>query len=170
MEVGREASVHAEDAFVDDGGDGEEVEHGAEVPPEREGVSSFALVVEAVHSGDGGALMVASQQVDHVGVLHLVGQQQTQSLDALLAPIHEVSNQHEFVLRRPTTHNVEKPQQIIKLPVEVARDLDGPLQLQEHGLLSEDGLDLLYEPLHGLLLDVDVGAHSLLLGRGQLVN
>jgi hypothetical protein len=36
--------------------------------------------------------------------------------------------------------------------------------------LSEDGLGLLYEPLHGLLLDVDVGAHSLLLGRGQLVN
>ena len=82
--------MHTQDALVNDRRDGEVVKHRAEVPPEGKTVATLALVVEAVQSRDGVALVVASQQVNHVWPFYFVCQQETHRLNALLAAIHVV--------------------------------------------------------------------------------
>lgn len=57
--LGRKTAVHAKDSLVDDGRDGQVVEHVAEFPPHADVVSSLALVVKAVHPGDRVAFVVA---------------------------------------------------------------------------------------------------------------
>jgi len=84
------------------------VEHGAEVPPHGERVSSLAFIVKSVHTGDRVAFMVSPQQEDHIWVTHLICEQQTHSLYTLLTSIHEVTYQKELVVRRATTANTEE--------------------------------------------------------------
>lgn len=54
------------------------------------GRGGLTLVVEAVDAVDGGTLVVAPQQEEVLGVLDLVGQQQADGLQGLLAPVHVV--------------------------------------------------------------------------------
>jgi len=84
--------VHTENSLVNDSRDGQVVEHSAEVSPHRQVVPALALVVESIHPGDRVALVVASEKVNHVGVLHFVGQQKTDGLDALLPAVNEVAD------------------------------------------------------------------------------
>jgi len=83
--------VHAQDLFVNEGSDGEAVEAVSEGFPEFDVVPALALVVETIDTVDGGALVVASEQEEVLRVLNLVGQQQANGLQALLASVHIVS-------------------------------------------------------------------------------
>ena len=73
--------MHAQDAVVDDGGDGQHVEAKAEVLPQTNVVAASALVVESVHSVDALTLVVASQQINVLRKLDLVSQQQCDRLN-----------------------------------------------------------------------------------------
>ncbi len=65
--------MHAEDAIVDDGGQGEVVEDISAVTPDVEGaVLPEALVVEAVDLRDLPALVVAPDESHQIGIPHLV--------------------------------------------------------------------------------------------------
>jgi len=83
--------VHAQDFLVNEGSNGEAVEAVSEGFPEFDVVSSLALVVEAVNTVDGGALVVSSEEEEVLRVLDLVGQEQANGLQALLASVHVVS-------------------------------------------------------------------------------
>lgn len=65
--------MHAKDLFINNSSYGQAVETVSEGLPKLDVVSSLALVVEAVYSVDTGALVVASQQEEVLGVLDLVG-------------------------------------------------------------------------------------------------
>lgn len=71
--------MHAKDLFINNSSYGQAVEAVSEGLPKLDVVSSLALVVEAVYSVDTGALVVASQQEEVLGVLDLVGEQQADS-------------------------------------------------------------------------------------------
>lgn len=83
-EFGGEPAVHAEDLLVDDCGHGEAVEAVGEGLPELDGVPALDLIVEAVDAVDAGALVVAPEEEEVLGVLDLVGQHQADGLQRLL--------------------------------------------------------------------------------------
>lgn len=76
IEFGRKASMHAENPLIDNSRYGEHIEHCAEVSPQLERVSPFALIVEPVHSGDRTALVITPQHEEHLRILNLESQKQ----------------------------------------------------------------------------------------------
>lgn len=77
VQVGTQTTVHGEDLLVNDSGNGEAVEAVGKSLPKLDVVPTLAFVVEAVNAVDGSALMVATQNEEVLGILDLVGQQQT---------------------------------------------------------------------------------------------
>mmetsp|Transcript_173632 Transcript_173632/g.551213 ORF Transcript_173632/g.551213 Transcript_173632/m.551213 type:complete len:216 (-) Transcript_173632:622-1269(-) len=57
-----EATMHADDLFVDQAAHRHAIEDVAELLPELDVVPPLALIIETVDAGDGGALVVAAQQ------------------------------------------------------------------------------------------------------------
>jgi hypothetical protein len=74
--------MYAEDVSIDDGPKGEEVKCLIEILPAI-GVAVFFidLVEKAIHHGDVPAFMVAPQQIDAVGILHLQAEEEGDGLD-----------------------------------------------------------------------------------------
>lgn len=64
--------MHGEDLLVDDGGNWEAVEAVGKGLPELDVVSSLALVVEAVDTVDGSALVVAAEHEEVLWIFDLV--------------------------------------------------------------------------------------------------
>ena len=64
--------MHGENLLIDDCSDGEAVEAIGKSLPQLDVVSSFALIVEAVDSVDGGAFVVSSQNEEVLWVFDLV--------------------------------------------------------------------------------------------------
>lgn len=74
VEVGTQAAVHSKDLLINDGGDRQAVKAVRERLPQLDVVPTLALVVETVDAVDRGALMVATQDEEVLGILDLVGQ------------------------------------------------------------------------------------------------
>lgn len=72
--------MHGENLLVDDSGNWQAVEAIGEGLPELDVVSPLALIVEAVDAVDGGALVVAAEHEEVLGVLDLVREQQADGL------------------------------------------------------------------------------------------
>ena len=83
--------------------------------------------------------MVATQQEDAVGVLDLEGEEEADGLDALAPAQEQIGG-----LGREASV-LEEAQHVVVLAVDVAADLDGGVDLDEHGLGEEDGLHMFDE-------------------------
>ena len=64
--------MHGEDLLIDDSCDGKAVEAVCEGLPQLNVVSSFALIVEAVDTVDGGTLVVSTQNEEVLRVFDLI--------------------------------------------------------------------------------------------------
>ena len=85
-------AVHAEDAAVDDGAEGEVVEDLAAPAPDVGGaVLALALVVEAVDLGDLPGLVVAADERDALGVADFEREKEQEGLDGVEAAVDEVA-------------------------------------------------------------------------------
>lgn len=100
--------MHAQDSLVYYSCNGQVIEHVTKLSPQRYCVASLALVVKSVHTSNGVALMVASQQEDHVWKLDFIGYQQADSFNALFASVYEVANKKVLVLGRRTSGQIEQ--------------------------------------------------------------
>ena len=89
----RETAVHAKNLVVDEGCDGHAVENILEFFPDADGVAALALVVEAVDAVDLTALVVAAQQEEVFLELDLVGEEQDNCLERILAAVNVVSQE-----------------------------------------------------------------------------
>ena len=92
--------MHREDLLVDNGGNGEAVEAVGKRLPQLDVVPTLALVVEAVDTVDGRAFVVAPQDEEVLGVLDLVGEEQADSLERLLATIYVIAKEEVVGLGR----------------------------------------------------------------------
>ena len=93
----------AEDLLVHDGGHRQAVEAVSERLPQLDVVAPLALVVEAVNSVDARALVVAAKQEEVLRVFDLVGEQEADGLQGLLASVHVVAQEQVVGLgRKPT--------------------------------------------------------------------
>jgi len=88
--------VHAYDFVVDHGRAREAVEGVAERLPELDAEPPAALVVEAVDPVNPRALVVAPEDEEVLGVLNLVGEEEADHLEGLLAAV-DVIPQEEVV-------------------------------------------------------------------------
>lgn len=79
----------------------------------------ITLIIEPVYPINRRRLMVSPQQEKVLRILYLIGQQQADRLQAVLAPVHIVSQEQVVGLGREASV-LEKSQQIIILPVNVA--------------------------------------------------
>ena len=131
-----ETAVHAEDLFVDDRSRREAVEAVREGLPELDSEASLALVVESVDAVDRSTLVVAAQNKKVLGILDLVGQQQADRFETLLSAINVVTKKNVVGLGRETTV-LKETQQVVVLTVYVPANLDGCLELEEHGLTDQ---------------------------------
>jgi len=110
--------VHAENFLIDESGNGQAIENVAENAPESDGVSAFALVVEAVDAVDLGAFVVASEQEKVLRVLDFVAQKQAHRLDRLLSTVDVVAHKEIVSLGREAAV-LEDPEQVVVLTMHV---------------------------------------------------
>jgi len=83
--------VHCENLLVNNSCNGQAVEAVCECLPQLNVIPSLALIIEAINSVDGSALMVTTQNEEVLGVLDLVCEQQTDCLEGLLASVDIVT-------------------------------------------------------------------------------
>jgi hypothetical protein len=122
VQIGAETSVHGEDLLVNDGGNGQAVEAVGKCLPKLDVVTPLALIVEAVDAVDGGALVVATQNEEVLRVLDLVGKEQADGLERLLATVDVVA-QEKVVGLGGKAAILEQAQEIIVLAVNIAANL-----------------------------------------------
>lgn len=92
--------MHGEDLLIDNSCNRQAVEAVREGLPQLDIVSALAFIVEAVNAVDGGALVVATQDEEVLGILDFVGQQQTDGLKRLLATVDVVTEEEVVRLWR----------------------------------------------------------------------
>ena len=175
-----QTTVHGEDLFVDDRGNGQAVETVGKSLPQFDVISSFAwktsvrhpapprpargrsrtFVVKSVNPVDTRALVVSTEDEKVLGVLDLVREQETDRLEGLLSSV-DIITQEEVICLGGEPAVLEQSQQVVVLPVDVTADLDRRLELEQDGLADEDFagfgaevLDLVLEQLHGLARSV----------------
>lgn len=137
VEVGTKTTVHGKDLLVNNGGNGETVEAVGKCLPELDVVATLALVVETIDTVDGGTLVVATEDEEVLGVLDLVGEQQADGLQGLLASVDIITEEEVVGLGGESTV-LKQPEQVIVLPVNITADLDGSFKLKKDGLRNED--------------------------------
>ena len=117
----------------------------------RAGVCAAAtirtLIIEAVDAINGRALVVAAKDEEVLGVLDLVREQQADALQAVLAAVDVVAEEEVVRVRREAAV-LKQPQQVVELPVDVADELQRRLELEERGLVGDDGHRLVDDKVH----------------------
>lgn len=91
VQVGAQTAMHCENLFVDDSGDGKAVETVGKGLPQLDVVPALAFVVETVDAVNGCTFVVTTQDEEVFGVLDLVGQQEADGLERLLASVDVVT-------------------------------------------------------------------------------
>ena len=85
--------MHAKDLVVDERGNGHAVEDVLEFLPDADGIAALALVVETVDAIDLAAFVISAQQEKVLLELDLVGQEQNDGLQGVLAAVNVVAEE-----------------------------------------------------------------------------
>lgn len=116
--------MHGEDFLINDGRDRQAVEAVRKCLPQLDVVPALALIVETVDAVNRGALVVATQNEEVLGVLDLVGQEKADGLERLLATV-DVVTKEQVVCLWGKAAVFEQAEEVIVLTVDVAADLLG---------------------------------------------
>ena len=119
--------------------------------PELYAVNPLAAVIKPVCSVDRFALVITAQKEKILGVFYLKRKQQADSCDRKMPSVHIVP-QEKVVGVWWVTATVEMVQEVLKLAVNVPKDVDGWHQLQQDGLFLEHSLGGLDQQPNFLLL------------------
>jgi hypothetical protein len=116
--------MHRKDLLINNRRNRQAIEAVRERLPQLDVVAPLALVVEAVYAVDGRALVVAPQHEEVLRILDLVGEQQADGLERLLASVHIVAEE-EIVGFGGEAAVLEEAEEVVVLAVDVAADLGG---------------------------------------------
>lgn len=122
VEIRAQTTVHGEDFLVDDGCNRQAVEAVRKRLPQLNVVTSLALIVEPVNAVDAGALVVSAEDEEVFRVFDLVGQQQADGLERLLASVDVVAEEEVVGLWREASV-LEQAQEVVVLSVDIAANL-----------------------------------------------
>jgi hypothetical protein len=111
--------VNTEDPFVNGSAERKLVEDVAEDLPNFDVVATLALVVEAVNSGNGGALMVTTEKEKVVGIIAFVDEEQRHDFQGILTTVYVVA-QEEVIRRWRESSKLKQTQEIVILTMYVS--------------------------------------------------
>jgi hypothetical protein len=132
--------MHTEYFIVDNCCKGKVVENVGAVPPDIDGtVFPQTFVVEAINLCDLSALMISSDKSDALGVSHLEGKQEEESLHRIVTSIHEIAHE-EVVCVGALTADFEKFLEVVKLAMDVTTNLWDWVKGRK-GILTVTGLE-----------------------------
>jgi hypothetical protein len=127
MMLGRETPMYTKYFFVDNSGHRKTIEAICEGLPKFDIVTALALIVEAINSVDGSALMVPSQEEEVLWIFDFVGQQEADGFKALFTPVDVVPKKQVVGIRGESTV-LKQTQEIIVLTMNIYHNLDGSFQ------------------------------------------
>jgi hypothetical protein len=110
--------MHAKNLLVDKSCDGKAVETIGESLPKFNVIAALAFIIESINTINGGALMVSTEEEEVLGVLNLIGQEEANSFQRLLAAV-DVISQEEVVSIGWETAIFEKSKEIIILSMNI---------------------------------------------------
>lgn len=122
VEVGAQTAVHGENLLVNDCRNWQAIEAVSEGLPKLDVVPPLALIVEAVDSVDGSALVVPAEDEKVLRVLDLVCKEQANGLERLLATVHVVAEEQVVGFGRESAI-LEQTQEVVVLSVDIAANL-----------------------------------------------
>lgn len=131
VKVGAQTAVHGENLLVNDCRNWQAIEAVSEGLPKLDVVPPLALIVEAVDSVDGSALVVPAEDEKVLRVLDLVCKEQANGLERLLATVHVVAEEQVVGFGRESAI-LEQTQEVVVLSVDIAANL-GQCQSHLHG-------------------------------------
>ena len=115
--------------------------------------------------------MVSSQHKHFVRVANLVGKQQTNSLDAVVAAVNVVSHYYPLIVWRRSAHLIHYPQHIEELPVKISCNDQRSFDFDKTSIhLLKCRFRFLNQPLYVLFRQVHLLLFLLLFRQFQLQN
>jgi len=105
--------------------------------PDLNIATSLTLIVEAVHTGNIGAFVVAAKQEEVLGVTNFVAQKQQNGFETLFATVDIVTEEQEVAVGWKAAH-LEHTNKIGVLTVYVANNLYWWREFKQSGLREED--------------------------------
>jgi hypothetical protein len=128
--------MHAYDLLINNGTDGQAVKDVTKLLPKLDVVATLALVVKTVDSCDRRTLMVATEQEKVQRELGLVSEKQSNDFQALLTPIHIIT-QEKVVAFRGEAAIFEQTQKVMVLTMNISTDLERRLEFKQRWLLQK---------------------------------
>lgn len=144
--------MHTQYSIINNSTYRQNVKNGTKLSPQLDAVSSFALVIKAVHPVNGLALVISSKQKEVGRVLNFVRHQQANSFNTLFASIDVVSDKEKLLVIIGVASNIEESEKVKILAVYVTKYFDRGLQLEQHILLRENFGGLFDEELDSFLI------------------
>jgi len=99
--------------------------------------------------------VVSSEHEEVLWVLDLVGEHEADGLHALLASIHVVTDEQEFLIRTRPPSNLKKPEQIEILPMHITKNFHWSLDFNKHIFLGEYLTSLVNKEFNSLWIKFD---------------
>jgi hypothetical protein len=94
----RQAPVHTNNLVINDSAARKAVEGVAKLLPHLNGKSTTAFIVKSINSVDSGTFVVSSKKKEIFRVLNLVGKEETDDFQRLLATVHVISQEQVVCL------------------------------------------------------------------------
>ena len=91
IQVRAQTTMHCEDLLINNCCNGQAVEAVCESLPKFDVVSPFALIVETINTVYRGTFVVTTQDKEVFGIFDLVGEEQANGLERLLASVYVVT-------------------------------------------------------------------------------
>lgn len=124
VQIGAQPAVHRKDLLINDRRNGKAVEAVGKRLPQLDVVTALAFIVETVDTVDRGTLVVSAEDEEVLRVFYLVGEEQANGFQRLLASVDIIAKKQVVSLRRESSV-LEEAQQVVVLSVDIAADLAG---------------------------------------------
>jgi hypothetical protein len=161
LDVRGQTTVDAENFAFNDGANAEVIEHFCAVfPAVSVAVLADGFVVEAVDGCDLARFVVTAQQRDAAWVLELQTKEQLESLDGVVAAVHEVTHK-DVASVRDLAAFVEQLEQIVELSVDIAANCDWGAYWLHIALFDQDFFNLFAEHAQVAFWENSAGLHCL---------
>ena len=144
--------MHTQYSIIYNSTNWQNVKDSTKLSPQFDTISSFALVIKAVHPVNRLAFMISSKQEEVSRVLNFVRHQQANCFNTLFASINVVSNKEKLLVIIGTTSNIEESEKVKILAVNITKYFDWGLQFEQHILLREYFGGLFDEELDSFLI------------------
>ena len=99
--------MHTQYSIINNSTYRQNVKNGTKLSPQLDAVSSFALVIKAVHPVNGLALVISSKQKEVGRVLNFVRHQQANSFNTLFASIDVVTDKEKLLVIIGVASNID---------------------------------------------------------------